>query len=68
MSVLSDVKNKLSSRLKRGMQKVIISFVERINFQRTKGNPGLVSLQNYMRTGKITIGESEKIKKYFEEK
>tara|TARA_R110001592_G_scaffold337184_1_gene623255 strand:+ start:393 stop:1085 length:693 start_codon:yes stop_codon:yes gene_type:complete len=63
--VLDNIKQKLTTPLKRRMQKAILSFVERINFQRTKGNPGLVALQNYMRTGKITPGESAKIKKYF---
>jgi len=63
--IVDTLKSKIPKSLKRSMKKAILSFVERINFQRTKGNPGLVALQNYMRTGKITPSESEKIKKYF---
>ena len=62
-NIFTKLKNKLSRKAKQTIQKIVLRFVEGINYQRSQ--PGLDELQNYMRTGKITPGDSEKIKKYF---
>lgn len=62
-NIFTKLKNKLSRKVKLSIQKIVLKFVEGINYQRSQ--PGLDELQNYMRTGKITPGDSEKIKKYF---